>query len=130
MQVSGRPLQLMMLLERLEKTKYYPSSTVTDSPSELEQLVSDSNKQQTPLFGSKLGPQSQRDSHKSHLQPKSHRSGTAQVLGNPPNPQLHQLLQHLATLLFAKHTGMASGYSQGFQRWSDGEQNSKLLGTG
>lgn len=68
----------MMLLERMETPKYYPGSTVTDPPSKLEQLVSDSNKQQTPQFVSKLGPLSQRDSHKSHLQPKSHKFGTAQ----------------------------------------------------
>lgn len=81
MQVSGRPLQLVMLLERMETPKHYPGSTVTHSPSKLEQLVSDSNKEQTLLCVSKLGPQSQGESHKSHLQPKSpqHRTGFGQT---------------------------------------------------
>lgn len=77
------PLELMMLLGRMETPKHYPGSAVTDPPSKLEQLVSDTHKEQTPPFVSTFGTQSHRDSH------ESHRAGTGQVLGNPIHKQLH-----------------------------------------
>lgn len=52
--VSGRPLQLVIRLERMETPKYYPGSAVTHPPSTLEQLVSNSNKEQTPRLRASL----------------------------------------------------------------------------